>query len=110
MTENQKTLAFIAVAVVLTGAAYLTQPARIDTAAVDDQGQKFFPALVDPLAATSLEVVDYDAATASVIPFKVELDAAAGPGGKKRWVIPSHYDYPADAKDRLARTAAGIFD
>jgi Domain of unknown function (DUF4340) len=110
MTEIQKTLAFVGVAVVLTGAAYLTRPARIDTAAIDDQGQKFFPELNDPLAATSLEVVDYDPATAHVIPFKVELDVAAGAGGKKRWVIPSHFDYPADAQDRLARTAAGIFE
>ena len=27
-----------------------------------------------------------------------------------KWVIPSHYDYPADAKDRLAKTAAGVMD
>ena len=25
-----------------------------------------------------------------------------------RWTIPSHYDYPADAGDRLAQTAAAI--
>ena len=24
----------------------------------------------------------------------------------KKWVIPSHYNYPADAKDRLSKTAA----
>src|SRR5262249_10206141 len=27
-----------------------------------------------------------------------------------KWVIPSHYDYPADAKDRLAKTAGGVTD
>jgi hypothetical protein len=110
MNEFQKTLAFVGVALVLTGAAYLTRPTRLETAAAFvDQGEKFFPEF-DPLTATSLEVVDYDTATASVIPFKVELDVASGTGGgKKRWVIPSHYDYPADAKDRLSRTASGIY-
>ncbi len=28
----------------------------------------------------------------------------------KKWVIPSHYDYPADAQDRLAKTAAAVMD
>ncbi|HEX8198936.1 MAG TPA: DUF4340 domain-containing protein, partial [Isosphaeraceae bacterium] len=107
MNETQKTLAFVGVALVLTGAAYLTRPARYVTEATFvDLGEKFFPEF-DPFGATSLEVVDYDPATASVIPFKVELDVA---GGKKRWTIPSHYDYPADAKDRLAHTAAGLID
>ena len=27
-----------------------------------------------------------------------------------KWVIPSHYDYPADAHDRLAKTAAAVMD
>jgi hypothetical protein len=27
-----------------------------------------------------------------------------------RWTIPSHYNYPADAKDRLAQTAAGVIE
>ena len=28
----------------------------------------------------------------------------------KKWVIPSHNDYPADAKDRLSKTAAAVMD
>ena len=28
----------------------------------------------------------------------------------KKWVIPSHYDYPADAQDRLSKTAAAVMD
>ncbi len=28
----------------------------------------------------------------------------------KKWVIPSHYNYPADAKDRLSKTAAAVMD
>ena len=28
----------------------------------------------------------------------------------KMWVIPSHYNYPADAKDRLSKTSAALMD
>ena len=28
----------------------------------------------------------------------------------KKWVIPSHYNYPADAKDRLSKTSAALMD
>ena len=27
-----------------------------------------------------------------------------------KWVIPSHYNYPADARDRLSKTAAAVMD
>jgi hypothetical protein len=67
----------------------------------DDQGQVFFPDFTDPLAATALEIVDWDTATRSALPFKVMLENGA-------WVIPSHSDYPADARDRLARAAGGV--
>jgi hypothetical protein len=103
--ELKKTLAFLGVAVAAAGGAWaLTQP-RVTTAeAFSDLGEPFFPDFRDPLTAKSLEVVDFDAAQAQPIPFKV----AFVPG--KGWVIPSHHDYPADAKDRLARTAAGVID
>ncbi len=46
-------------------------------------------------------MVEVDPSTALAKIFKVELKNG-------RWVIPSHYDYPADAKDRLARTAGRV--
>src|SRR3954452_2930411 len=102
--ESRKTLAFVVVALLLTGAAYLSVPDRSATnIAFDDQGQLFFPSFKDPLACTDLEVVDYDNSTASRRPFKVMFRDG-------KWVIPSHHDYPADAKDRLAKTAAGVID
>jgi hypothetical protein len=45
--------------------------------------------------------MDYDPSTGTLSPFKVMLK-----NGK--WVIPSYHEYPADAKDRLANTAAGV--
>ena len=102
--EQIKTLGFVIVALLLTAGAFLRTP---DTTTASetfkDQGQPFFPGFKDPFACTDLEVVDYDDSTATVRQFKVMFKDG-------RWVIPSHNDYPADAKDRLAKTAAGVMD
>ncbi|MFH1964305.1 MAG: DUF4340 domain-containing protein, partial [Acidobacteriota bacterium] len=66
-----------------------------------DKGEQFFPEFTDPNAATTLEVVEYNEETASAQPFKVTFKDGI-------WTIPSHYDYPADGKDQLAETAAGV--
>ena len=100
--ELKKTLAFAVVAVILTGAAFFKIPDRTGgSETFNDQGQKFFPDFKDPLECTDLEVIEYDPSTASRRQFKVMFE-------KGRWVIPSHNNYPADAKDRLAKTAAGV--
>ena len=104
MNELNKTLAFAAVALLLMGAAFFRVPDRTGlNQTFNDQGQPFFPDFKDPLASTDLEVVDYDPTTATASRFKVMLKDG-------KWVIPSHYNYPADAKDRLAKTAAGVMD
>ena len=100
--EMKTTLIFVVAALLMTGAAFLS---RVDRSkgpeAYNDQGQKFFDDF-DPTTCTTLEVIDFDPATASVLPFKVTYKDG-------KWVIPSHYDYPADAKQRLVDTATGVF-
>ncbi|MCP4685221.1 MAG: DUF4340 domain-containing protein [bacterium] len=103
MDETRKTLIFVGVAVVLALAAYIFSPSRITPDAFMDQGEAFYPEFTDPNTATTLEVIDYDEASGTARPFKVTF----GSGG---WTIPSHNNYPADAKDRLAQTAAGVID
>jgi hypothetical protein len=104
MSELNKTLAFVVVALMLMGAAFWWTPSRVESEAIfGDQGQPFFPGFTDPLVCTSLEVIDYDPATATATPFKVMFKDG-------KWVIPSHHNYPADGKDRLAKTAAGVID
>jgi hypothetical protein len=104
MTERGKTTLYVGTAaalfaLVIAGALWGNGPA----ADFQEVGKALFPDFTSPEQATSLEVAEFDAATGRPMPFKVMLRDG-------RWVIPSHYDYPADAKDRLARTAAGIID
>ena len=104
MNELSKTLTFVAVALLLTGAAFVgTRDRVVKNAQFNDQGQPFFPDFKDPLACTDLEVVSFDPATATATRFRVMWK-------DKKWVIPSHYDYPADARDRLSKTAAAVMD
>jgi hypothetical protein len=104
MNELMKTSIFVAVALLLTGAAFVgSRDHSPKGAQFNDQGQPFFPDFKDPLACTDLEVVSFDPSTATATRFRVMFK-------DKKWVIPSHNDYPADAKDRLSKTAAAVMD
>lgn len=103
MNEMKKTLIYAGSAVVLLLIAYLVTPKRITPEMFQDQGEKFFPDFTDPNKAMTLEVIEYDENAGAAKPFKVTFE-------NNKWTIPSEYDYPADAKDRLAKTAAGIIE
>src|SRR5688572_32628385 len=75
-------------------------PREVCLEAFDDQGQEFFPGFKDGSAVTELEVVEFREAAAAAYPFVVKRD------DKGRWTIPSHENYPADAKDRMGKAAA----
>jgi hypothetical protein len=101
MTEMRKTMIFAGAALALAVLAIATTPRQKAPDEFFDQGETFFPDFSDPNTARTLEVVEWDEATGSAMPFKVTYQ-----GG--RWTIPSHHGYPADGKDRLAKTAAGV--
>lgn len=105
MKEWPKTLTFAAVATVTTGIALTLAGLdnRNANRVFDDQGQTFFANFQDPLEAQAMEVIEYNPDTATVTPFQVQQKNG-------RWSIPSHYDYPAEAKQRLAKTASGLID
>ncbi|RLS25228.1 MAG: DUF4340 domain-containing protein, partial [Planctomycetota bacterium] len=105
MNEWPKTLAFAAVAALTTGIALTLSglDQRAANRVFDDQGKPLFESFEDPLAVQAMDVIEYNPDTATVTPFKVQQKAG-------KWSIPSHYDYPAEAKDRLAKTAAGVID
>ena len=103
MSETNKSLSYLGGGVLILLVALVTVPGRVAPDAFLDVGEAFFPEFTDPNVAVSLEVVDFDDDTASARPFKVTSQ-----GGK--WTIPSHHDYPADGKELLAKTAAGIIE
>lgn len=103
MDEMKKTLSFAGVALVLAAwAGYSRLPAS-DPAIDTGEGRKFFPEFSDPDAAGALEVVVYDTGAERVSRFKVVRD-------NEFWKIPTHFNYPADARDRLAKTAGAVID
>ena len=85
---------------IASGAAFVTTRDRSRTMAeFDEQGKPFFEDFKDPLACTDLEVVEFDPSTAIATRFRVMFK-------DKKWVIPSHYSYPENAKDRFEKAAA----
>ncbi len=101
MSEWLRTAILCLAALAVSTAAVLVDPGRRTPGIFDDQGEPFFPGFDDPQAPKTIEVIDYDAATATASPLKVEFK-------DNRWGIPSHHDYPADAENRLADTAAAL--
>ncbi|NLF07862.1 MAG: DUF4340 domain-containing protein [Pirellulaceae bacterium] len=105
MNETSKTLTFVAVAALVVLTAVFTRPVVREATREDFRGQQLYPDFTDPLAVTSLEIVDFDEETATVDKFLV---AETEVNGKTRWVIPSHFNYPADAKDQVADAAGSL--
>lgn len=103
MKETVKTLAFAAAALALVIAAALVEPERSTPGILSDEGEAFYPKFTDPQAVRSIEVVDYDEATATARPFRVEFQ-------KGRWILPASNDYPVDVGTRLEKTAAALMD
>lgn len=105
MNENSKTITFITVAIAILLIAWLSQPHDWSGGSPNKvAGEKLF-ADFDPLTAASLEIVEYNETTATLHPFQVALVEVKG---KRRWSIPSHDDYPADADRQVAGAATAL--
>ena len=101
MSESAKTCSLIGVAVVLVLVAALSRPRLTSADSEGKIGQTLFPDWQDPAAAKSLEITNVDETTNSLNNFKVaDVDG--------RWVVPSHDNYPADAKDHVFKAASSI--
>jgi len=66
-------------------------------------GKPLFADLSDAAKAASLEILSFDEDTATLSPFKVVKSGGV-------WVLPSHQNYPADAKEQLAAAATELVD
>jgi hypothetical protein len=105
MNENAKTLTLVAVAAGVVVLAIVTRPSLPVSSQESLSNQPLYANFTDPLAVTNLEIVEFDEGRGEVHPFQV---AQAEHKGKKLWSIPSHDEYPADAKDQVASAAAGL--
>lgn len=103
MNELQKTLACVVVAVGVLALVGFTRRPLVDTTVDSEIGQPLFPDFKDPLAARSLEIINFDEETSNAQSFKVEQRDGV-------WSLPSHYNYPADAEDQMAEAAASLVD
>lgn len=103
MKEAYKTAAIVAVALVLSISAAMVEPESRVPEILSDQGQPFYPHFTDPNAPRTIEVVDYDEATATAEALKVQFQQG-------KWLITSHYNYRVDIGDRLAKTSAALMD
>jgi|GEM_PF-680069 len=101
MNQRTRTLIMVAVAVITTLLAWATRPASIVDSRFADVGSPLTPALTDPAQVASMEVIAYSDAAARHRAFKIEFDG-------QRWIIPSAYNYPADAVSKIAE-AASVF-
>jgi len=101
--EGKRTGIFAGVALAIALLAVVTSPRPKEAAVFASQGTEFYPGFKDPLKAAALEVIEADEITGAPRPFRVQVVNG-------QWSIPSHENYPADGKDRLAKTAASVID
>jgi hypothetical protein len=99
MNETVKTISFVGAAALLVALASITGSGKVENALFDDEGQVLFPEFTDAAAASELVVASYDDASTEIRTFNVRRDE------KGIWTIPSHNNYPADAKTRMAKSA-----
>ena len=102
MNEAGKTLIFVLLAAALIAGAFFSRPSLNEFDVDEMLGQTLFPQFTDPLAITSLEIVKLDS-TGERSDFRiVEVNGI--------WSIPSHDNYPADARDQMGRVAEALTD
>ncbi|MFT5300440.1 MAG: hypothetical protein ACI814_001217 [Mariniblastus sp.] len=103
MSESIKTIGFISAAALMAlaavGSNFMNRPTN--SSEFELVGQPFFEAFESAAQAQSLEVVVVDKDSAKLKRFSVESQNGT-------WRIPSQYNYPAEAADRLASTASSV--
>lgn len=103
MNPNARTMIFVGVAAVAAIGAYATRPSAARISPDDVVNKPVAPAFTDPLAAKSMEIIDFDEATGEPKIFKVAQVNGI-------WSLPSKYNYPADAERQLGEAAASLMD
>lgn len=100
MTETTKTSIFLALALALVGIAALSRPTIPKIKFEEKVGKPLFAKFNDPLAVKKLEI-DRPDSVGDIDSFRIaEVDGV--------WSIPSHDNYPADAKEQMGRVSEAL--
>src|SRR6476469_3362331 len=103
MSENAKTITFVAVGLCAIVLGLVTAPSSSDVDEVSLNGEVLTKAFNNPDAAKRLRIVRFDEDTATLREFEVsEQDGL--------WSIPSKDNYPADAAKQMAEAATSLMD
>jgi len=103
MNDTTKTVTFVAIAAAVLLVAWASRPKLPGSAPNELVGQRLFADFNDPKSAASLDIVEYDETTGTLRPFQVARV-------NNIWSLPSHNNYPADAKDQMAQAARDVMD
>jgi len=101
MSELNKTMAFVAVALVSLIAAWATQPSTAELDVQSLVGEELAKNFTDPAEAKRLRIVEFNEDTATLREFEVAEENGL-------WVIPSKTGYPADAERQMAEAATSL--
>ena len=99
----RRTVVFLLGGIGMLALGIAVQPRFKGRQVEQEEERLLFPELSDATKAASLEIVKYDEELATLAPFKVVQSGGV-------WVLPSHQNYPADAKDHLAAAATELVD
>lgn len=109
VNDTTKTGIFLAAGLLMAGVTFLVVRPSNTEGEQDGlealRNQPLFKDFTDPLAATELKIVSFDADTGKPVTFEVRKNPAT-----KVWTIPSRADYPADAVNQMKTAANGLID
>jgi hypothetical protein len=100
MNETAKTSIFVLLAVALIAGAIFSRPTVSEFKTEEMLGKSLFPQFTDPLGIQSLEIVQLNLAGERNDFRIVEVEGI--------WSIPSHDNYPADARDQMGNVAEAL--
>lgn len=103
MKETTTTSIFVSVALLLAILAFVLSPGAPEVSDNDWLGKPLFEKFTDPMAVKSLEIMRFNKTKNDIERFRIaEINGV--------WGIPSHENYPADAKDQMAAVASALID
>jgi hypothetical protein len=101
MNETTKTATMVGLGAALLVVGIYFLPSKADFTADSKVNEVLFPALKDGNIAQGMAIVSFDEKLSALKKF--EIKKVNG-----RWVLPSHNNYPADAKQQLVTAASSL--